>query len=53
MKQPGGGGVPREVREKETARIMGRLLRAGFSSATIFKVQHTWGIEVEEFEVEE
>ena len=53
MKQPGGAGVPREVREKETARIMGRLLRAGFSSATIFKVLRTWGVEVEEFEVEE
>lgn len=53
MKQPGGAGVPREVREKETARIMGRLLRAGFSSAAIFKVLRTWGIEVEEFEVEE
>jgi regulatory protein len=53
MKQPGGPGVPREVREKETARIMGRLLRAGFSSTTIFKVLRIWGIEVEEFEVEE
>jgi regulatory protein len=53
MKQPGGDDVPREVQEKETARIMGRLLRAGFSAGTIFKVLRDWGVEVEEFEVEE
>src|SRR6185437_6413363 len=33
MKQPAG-----ENRQKEASRIMGRLLRAGFSSATVFKV---------------
>ena len=45
MKQP--------TNEKETARVMGRLLRAGFSSGTVFKVLRQWGVEVEEFEVEE
>jgi regulatory protein len=45
MKQPSG--------EKETARVMGRLLRAGFSAGTVFKVLRQWGVEVEEFEVEE
>jgi regulatory protein len=45
MKQPNG--------EKETARVMGRLLRAGFSAGTVFKVLRQWGVEVEEFEVEE
>jgi regulatory protein len=43
MKQPNG--------EKETARVMGRLLRAGFSAGTVFKVLRQWGVEVEEFEV--
>jgi len=32
---------------------MNRLLRAGFSPATVFKVLRQWGIAVEEFEVEE
>jgi regulatory protein len=45
MKQP--------ANEKETARVMGRLLRAGFSAGAIFKVLRQWGVEVEEFEVEE
>jgi regulatory protein len=48
MKQPSG-----EKKEKETARVMGRLLRAGFSAGTVFKVLREWGVEVEEFEVEE
>jgi len=47
MKQPAG-----EKKEKETARVMGRLLRAGFSAGTVFKVLREWGVEVEEFEVE-
>lgn len=38
--------------EKESARAMGRLLRAGFSSGTVFKVLRQWGVEVEEFEAE-
>jgi regulatory protein len=45
MKPPGN--------EKESARTMGRLLRAGFSAGTVFKVLKQWGVEVEEFEVEE
>ena len=45
MKKPEG--------EKEQTRAMGRLLRAGFSAGTVFKVLREWGVEVEEFEVEE
>jgi len=45
MKQPEG--------EKEQARMMGRLLRAGFSSGTIWKLLREWGVEAEEFEAEE
>jgi regulatory protein len=44
MKKPEG--------EKESARVMGRLLRAGFGAGTVFKVLKEWGVEVEEFEVE-
>jgi regulatory protein len=47
MKQPSG-----DKAEKETARVMGRLLRAGFSAGTVFKVLREWGVPVEEFEVE-
>jgi hypothetical protein len=32
---------------------MGRLLRAGFSAGTVFKVLKDWGVEVEEVDVEE
>ena len=39
--------------QKETARVMGRLLRAGFSAGTIYKVLREWNIEVDELEVEE
>jgi regulatory protein len=48
MKQPSG-----EKKDKETARVMGRLMRAGFSPGTVFKVLREWGVEVEEFEVKE
>jgi regulatory protein len=48
MKQPAG-----ENAKKDSARVMGRLLRAGFSSGTVFKVLKEWGVAVEEFEVEE
>jgi regulatory protein len=48
MKQPAG-----ENARKESAKVMGRLLRAGFSSGTVFKVLKQWGVEVEEFEVGE
>jgi regulatory protein len=47
MKQPAG-----EKKKQESARVMGRLLRAGFSAGTVFKVLREWGLEVEEFEVE-
>lgn len=43
MKQPGG-----QKAKQETARVMGRLLRAGFSAGTVFKVLRDWGVEVEE-----
>lgn len=39
--------------QKEQARAMGRLLRAGFSSATVWKLLREWGVEGEEFEEEE
>lgn len=39
--------------QKDQARAMGRLLRAGFSSATVWKLLREWGVEGEEFEAEE
>ena len=39
------------VNEKETARIMGRLLRAGFSSTAIWKLLRSWKVEVNELDV--
>jgi regulatory protein len=48
MKQPAGEKV-----KQETARVMGRLLRAGFSAGTVFKVLRDWGVPVEEVEVDE
>lgn len=45
MKQPEG--------EKEQARAMGRMLRAGFSSNTVWKLLREWGAQAEEFEAEE
>jgi len=45
MKKPEG--------DKEVARTMRRLMAAGFSSKTIWKVLRGWGAEVEEVEVEE
>jgi len=48
MKQPSGANA-----EKETARVMGRLLRAGFSSNAIFKLLRSWNLAVEEFDVED
>src|SRR6201997_4408071 len=55
MKQPSG-----ENAQKETARTMNRLLRAGFSSRTIYKVLREWklpeemidGLETGEVEAE-
>lgn len=48
MKQPGG-----ENAQKETARMMNRLLRAGFSPGAIYKVLREWDVEVDEVAVEE
>lgn len=45
MKRPEG-----EDAKKQAARIMGRLMRAGFSAGTIFKVLREWDIAVEEIE---
>ena len=46
MKQPQG-----ENKQKEAARAMGRLLRAGFSAGTVFKVLREWGVEADESEL--
>ena len=43
MKKPEGPDA-----QKQAARAMGRLMRAGFSVGTIFKVLREWGVEVEE-----
>ncbi len=48
MKMPGG-----ENGQKETARMMGRLMRAGFSAGAIYKVLREWDVEVEEVDLEE
>ncbi len=40
------------VDQKETARAMNRLVRAGFSMGAIFKVLRQWGVEVEESDLE-
>jgi regulatory protein len=45
MKKPEG--------DKEMARTMRRLMAAGFSSKTIWKVLRGWGAEVEEVDVED
>lgn len=48
MKRPEG-----ENAKKESARAMGRLLRAGFSPGTVFRVLREWGVETDEFQVED
>jgi regulatory protein len=45
MKRPEG-----EDAKKQAARVMGRLMRAGFSAASIFKVLRAWDVEIEEIE---
>jgi regulatory protein len=47
MKKPSGANA-----QKETARVMGRLMRAGFSSGAIYKVLREWDVEVVEEELE-
>ena len=41
------------VNEKEVARAMGRLMRAGFSSTAIWKVLRGWKIDVTEADLED
>ena len=48
MKQPAGAAM-----QKETARTMNRLMRAGFSANAIFKVLRAWGVTMEEDDVGE
>ncbi len=36
--------------KKQAARIMGRLMRAGFSASVIFKVLREWNVEISEIE---
>ncbi|WP_213805551.1 RecX family transcriptional regulator [Granulicella sp. dw_53] len=47
MKKPSGVNA-----QKETARVMGRLMRAGFSSSTIYKVLREWDLPEEAMPVE-
>ncbi|CAN5446099.1 hypothetical protein BH10ACI4_BH10ACI4_12000 [soil metagenome] len=47
MKKPSGVNA-----QKETARVMGRLLRAGFSSNSIYKVLREWDLPEEAMPVE-
>jgi regulatory protein len=47
MKKPAGANV-----QKETARVMGRLMRAGFSSGAIYKVLREWELPEEAMPVE-
>ncbi len=49
MKQPEGD---REKKQKETAKAMRRLIAAGFSTKTIWKVLRDWGTELEEADLE-
>ncbi|HEU5340042.1 regulatory protein RecX [Edaphobacter sp.] len=42
-----------ESAQKETSRVMGRLLRAGFSAGAIYKVLREWNIEVDETGIED
>lgn len=51
LKQPSGD---REQRQKETAKIMRRLVAAGFSSRAVWAVLRDWGgADIEEVDVEE
>lgn len=45
MKRPEG-----EDAKKQSARVMGRMMRAGFSSGAIFKVLREWNVDVDEVE---
>jgi regulatory protein len=43
--------MKKPTNEKETARTMRRLIAAGFSTRTIWKVLRAWGTELEEVDV--
>jgi regulatory protein len=47
MKEPAG-----ENKRKEAARVMGRLLRAGFSAGTVSKVLRQWGVEADDTDID-
>jgi regulatory protein len=49
MKAPAGD---REKKQKETAKAMRRLVGAGFSAKTVWKVLREWGSELEEVDLE-
>ena len=50
MKKPEGD---REKKQKETAKAMRRLIAAGFSTKSIWKVLREWDTELEEADLEE
>jgi regulatory protein len=50
MKPP--GAPDRETRQKETAKVMRRLLTAGFSSRTVWKVLREWEPELAESDID-
>jgi regulatory protein len=41
IKQPSGPNV-----QKETVRVMNRLMRAGYGAGAIFKLLRSWSVEV-------
>jgi regulatory protein len=51
IKQP--GGASRDEVQKESVRVMNRLMRAGFSAGAIFKLLRSWDVPVDEVEIEE
>ncbi|WP_263366556.1 regulatory protein RecX [Edaphobacter bradus] len=48
IKQPSGANA-----RKEATRVTGRLMRAGFSAGTIYKVLREWDVEVDESALED
>jgi regulatory protein len=45
--------VRKPANDKEAARVMRMLMRAGFSTGTIYRILKKWDVEVEEIEVAE
>lgn len=43
--------VKKPASEKEAARVMRMLVRAGFSTGVIYRILKTWDVEIEEIEV--